>query len=120
MLAPACTLGSLADTGLAVFFPHELGPKYERQVFSRDPHGLGDTPKVSTVRVYKSGNVTSRTAVTPSDIITLINCVFKAPAMIVPGCAGKVNRDGAVNSTDIIHLINFVFKGGAPPLAGCE
>ena len=53
---------------------------------------------------------------TSSDIIFLVNYVFKSgPATSVPG-HGDVNCSGAVTSADIIHMVNFMFKGGCPPV----
>ena len=55
---------------------------------------------------------------TSSDIIVLVNYVFKSGAMPVPcEAAGDVNCDGKVTSADIIYLVNYVFKGGDPPCA---
>jgi hypothetical protein len=120
LFTPALILDSLVDTGLVLPTPLELGTQYWWRVFCFDSHDLGDTSQVAAFKVYLPGDVNVTNAVSPADIITLVNYVFKAQAMIVPECTGKVNGDGVVNSADIIHLINFVFKGGAPPLAGCE
>jgi len=60
--------------------------------------------------VNASGNINS------SDIIFLVNYVFKGgPLPTCAGVTGDVNCTGSINSSDIIYLVNFVFKGGPSP-----
>jgi len=57
---------------------------------------------------------------TSSDIILLVNYVFKgreAPLPCAP--ASDVTYDLSVNSTDIIYLVDYVFRGGGPPCDVC-
>src|SRR3990170_661096 len=52
---------------------------------------------------------------TVSDIVYLINYLFKGgppPSFIETGDA---NCDGKVNVSDVVYLINYLFKGGPPP-----
>ncbi len=51
-----------------------------------------------------------------SDIIVLVNHVFKGGAKPDPVCRGDANGDGMLNLTDIVYLMNFVFKGGPSPV----
>jgi hypothetical protein len=61
------------------------------------------------------GDVNADGAFTSSDIIYLVNYVFKSgPPAVVPG-HDDVNCSGSVTSADIIRLVNFIFKSGAPP-----
>jgi hypothetical protein len=64
----------------------------------------------------KKGDVNVSGTINSSDIIYLVNFVFKGgPA---PGCnpaVGDVNCNGVTNSADIIYLVNYVFKGGPAP-----
>lgn len=62
------------------------------------------------------GDVNSSGAINSSDIIYLVNYVFKGgPLPACSGITGDVECSGAVTSSDIIYLVNFVFKGGLPP-----
>lgn len=64
------------------------------------------------------GDVDGSGTLSASDIIFLVNFVFKAgPAPGCNGLAGDVNCTGAVNSADIIYMVNHVFKGGSAPCA---
>lgn len=63
-----------------------------------------------------SGDVDGSGTVVASDIIFLVNYVFRAGP--IPGCngsAGDPNCSGAVNSGDIVFLVQYVFRGGAAP-----
>lgn len=61
------------------------------------------------------GDVNADSRFTASDVIYMVNFVFKGgPGPVVPGHA-DTNCDNASTSSDIIRLVNFVFKSGSPP-----
>jgi hypothetical protein len=63
------------------------------------------------------GDANFDAAITASDIIYLVNFVFKSgPA---PIGSGDVNNSGEVNSADIIYMVGYVFKSGPPPVEPC-
>jgi hypothetical protein len=65
------------------------------------------------------GDVNESGAINSSDIIYLVNFVFKGgPEPTCSPTTGDVNCSGSTNSADIIFLVNYVFKGGPPP-SGC-
>jgi len=52
-----------------------------------------------------------------SDIIYLVNYVFKGGPAPNPTCRGDANGNGGnANLSDIIYLVNYVFKGGPAPV----
>lgn len=52
-----------------------------------------------------------------TDIIYLVNYVFKGGPAPSPVCRGDANASGGnANLTDIIYLVNYVFKGGPAPI----
>lgn len=58
---------------------------------------------------------------TSSDIIILVNFVFKGGAPPLPeACNGDVNCSGSVTSADIIYLLHTVFKNGIAPCDICN
>ncbi len=61
------------------------------------------------------GDVNADNRFSASDLIYLVNHVFKGgPGPVVPG-HGDTNCDNVTTSADIIRLVNFVFKSGTPP-----
>jgi hypothetical protein len=53
--------------------------------------------------------------ITVSDVIYLINYLFKGGPSPDPLAVGDVNCDGKVSVSDVVYLINYLFKGGPPP-----
>ena len=51
-----------------------------------------------------------------SDIVTIINYLFKGQAAPSPLCPGDGNADGKILLSDIIYLVNFLFKSGPAPV----
>jgi len=67
-------------------------------------------------RIYTRGDVNSDWKLNVSDIIYLINYLFKGGPPPVGGLMiGDVNCDGKVTVSDVVYLINYLFKGGPPP-----
>jgi hypothetical protein len=64
------------------------------------------------------GDVNCDGAVTPADVLYLINYLFiHGPAPCQPYSAdrGDVNKDGAITPADVLYLINYLFIHGPPP-----
>ena len=52
--------------------------------------------------------------ITASDIVTVVNYVFKSGSSPYPvPAAGDANCSGTVNASDLIAMVNFVFKSGS-------
>jgi hypothetical protein len=66
--------------------------------------------------VFTPGDTNDNGEITASDIIALVNYVFKAgPDPLPVWRSGDANCDGSVTGADVIVLVNFVFKGGPQP-----
>jgi hypothetical protein len=66
------------------------------------------------------GDVTNDGLVNLSDVIWLLNFLFKmGPAPKLFTCVGDVNNDNTVNLSDAIIILNFLFKGGSSPNPDC-
>lgn len=71
--------------------------------------------------IEMSGDVNINGIISASDIIVLVNYVFKAGPEPLPCLAnGDVNCNGLVSSSDIITLVISVFKAGPPPCNICD
>jgi hypothetical protein len=67
-----------------------------------------------------TGDLNGSSTLTSSDVILLVNYVFKGGAAPSPCPAvGDCNCNGTVTSGDIITLVNHVFKGGPAPCNVC-
>jgi len=66
-----------------------------------------------------AGDVTSDGVVSLSDIIFIVNYVYKGGPEPVPAAYGDVDSSCTITSADVIYLVNYVLKGGAAPLDGC-
>jgi hypothetical protein len=64
---------------------------------------------------YLVGDCNADKVVTITDVIYLINYLFKGGPEPVPREAGDVNCNTLVNVSDVIYLINYLFKGGPAP-----
>jgi hypothetical protein len=66
--------------------------------------------------LFVAGDQNEDDVVTASDVIYLVNYVFKSGGTPRPcEAAGDVNCDGAVSASDIIYLVNYTFKAGPAP-----
>ena len=64
------------------------------------------------------GDVNQSAAITSSDLIYMVNYVFKSgPDPLPDRSVGDVNCSGGLGASDIIYLVNHIFKSGAPPCA---
>ncbi|MDP3024334.1 MAG: dockerin type I repeat-containing protein, partial [candidate division Zixibacteria bacterium] len=67
------------------------------------------------VATYSHGDANGDKKVTISDVVYIVNYLFKGGPAPVPFLAGDANCDGNVNITDVVYLINYLFKGGTAP-----
>jgi len=68
----------------------------------------------------KPGDANGDDNILLSDIVTLINFLFKSQPAPNPVCRGDATADGKVLLSDIVYLVNFLFKSGSAPLKNRE
>ncbi len=110
-----------SDTGTvtvdSIFFP----PNNRLRFVTSEPQGY--TPvfvKASIpITAYKPGDANHDMTVTVTDVIHLINYLFKGGPPPDPFVSGDVNGDCKIDVTDVIYLINYLFKGGPALKPGC-
>ncbi|MCJ7458213.1 MAG: SBBP repeat-containing protein [candidate division Zixibacteria bacterium] len=70
-------------------------------------------PVVRTIGKFGDANADGQ--LTVSDVIYLVNYLFKGGSEPAPFEAGDVNCDAAITVSDVVYLVNYLFKGGPPP-----
>lgn len=75
-----------------------------------------DTSCCTPICTAKPGDVNADDTLSLSDIIVLVNHVFKGGTAPEPACRGDANADTMLNLNDIIYLMNFVFRNGSYPI----
>lgn len=114
---------TVQDTGFAVITIAET-PIPENFYFLDDSDNYfvpGFSPFEFQIRGYSTllGDVNQDGHVTVSDVIRLVDYLFKEGH--TPGYppSGDANGDGKLGMVDVIYLVNFLFRGGAAPGGGC-
>jgi len=64
---------------------------------------------------FLHGDANSDRLLNASDVIYLVNYLFKGGPVPNPLTSGDSNCDGKVTVGDVVYLINYYFKGGSPP-----
>lgn len=79
--------------------------------------GIGTGRDYTTIKYSQTscGDINKDGRITASDVIYLINFLFKSGPPPDPLHNADVNGDGHINVTDAVYLINYLFKGGPPP-----
>jgi hypothetical protein len=67
------------------------------------------------VMAFQPGDANRDGKINITDVIYLINYLFKSGYPPYPSIAGDANCDGNVTVADVVYLINYLFKGGPPP-----
>ena len=71
--------------------------------------------------ITMAGDVNESGSLTSTDIIWLINFVYKGGVPLFPCYAnGDVNCSGNVTSADIVYMVGYVFKGESSPCDICD
>ena len=66
--------------------------------------------------VVLCGDANGDGKVSVSDVVYLINYLFKGGPPPIPYEAGEVNCDAKLTVSDVVYMINYLFKGGPPPM----
>lgn len=102
-------VGDSCDNCIDLFNPNQL---------DTNSNNIGDACECF---VAITGDVNEPGSLTSSDVIAMVNFIFKGGAPYIPcEAAGDVNCSGTSTSADIIYMVNHVFKGGAAPCNVCS
>jgi hypothetical protein len=70
----------------------------------------------TALEVAARGDVNEDGLIDISDVIYLLNYLFRGGPAPVPLIAGDFNCDGLVDLGDLISILNYLFRSGPPPL----
>jgi hypothetical protein len=108
-----CVPDSLTERALTFFMTGQLAGGSGQVVHLR-PHS-GDLMVVLSV----PGDASADSLVDVSDVIWVVNYLYKKGPEPCVMEAADVNADCQVDLADAVYLLNFLFKGGSPPQSGC-
>lgn len=69
------------------------------------------------IQTFIYGDANGDGDISVSDVVYIINYLFKGGPAPDPLLSADVDCNGDVNVSDVVYLINYLFKGGPPP--GC-
>jgi hypothetical protein len=82
--------------------------------------GAVDTNQVTIlVGITFCGDLNKDTLINLSDLVYLINYLFKSGPPPDPLCRADVNCSGTIELGDVVLLISYLYKGGFPPYFDC-
>jgi hypothetical protein len=64
---------------------------------------------------FTRGDANGDGTITLSDVVFLINYLYRGGNPPDPLAAGDANSDSQIDLADAVYLINYLFKGGSPP-----
>jgi hypothetical protein len=108
-----CVADTLSDRDVT-FYVFPSGDSY-----LSDPQGdlvpFRYHPGELSVLLSVPGDASNDSLADISDVVFLLNYLFKeGPGPCVPE-AGDANGDGMIDVRDVIYMLNYLFKGGPPP-----
>ncbi|MDP3026007.1 MAG: dockerin type I repeat-containing protein [candidate division Zixibacteria bacterium] len=75
------------------------------------------TDSITFALYVRRGDANGDGKTTVSDVVFLVNYLFKGGPAPVPLESGNANCDTKVTVSDVVYLVNYLFKGGPPPCA---
>jgi len=106
---------SIVTTG-AVISNHSLNDTFEIRYALVVTDQFGDEQLSTLVGGIACGNLNGDNTVSISDVVYLINFIFKSGPAPAALCWAEINNDGILNLQDVVYLINYMFRAGPPPM----
>lgn len=80
----------------------------------------GFWPAASEPWSYVCGDVDNDSLVNISDVVFIIDRIFRAGPPPSVEKAGDVNCDGQLDVTDAVYILQYIFAGGGVPCEACQ
>ncbi len=80
--------------------------------------GLASLATLAAPYFDTRGDVNMDLQISVSDVVFLVNYLFRGGPAPTPSFLGDVDCSGAVEVSDVIYLVSFLFKGGPAPCTG--
>jgi len=77
--------------------------------------GIPDILAAIQYGFYLTGDVTDDDLINVSDVIFLVNYLYKEGAAPSPALLGDVNCDDEIDVGDVVYLVNYLYMGGTHP-----
>lgn len=113
---------SLSDAIVDTFYQitgQEEGTYYYKVKAKDQEDQWGAWSNVETAVVggeqFTRGDANGDGTITISDVVYLINYLYKGGSAPDPPAAGDANNDTQIDLEDVVYVINYLFKGGPPP-----
>lgn len=91
-----------------------LGTTYYWQIIAKDNSTDSTVGPVWQFTTIARGDCNADGRRNVSDVLYLVNYLFKFGDQPNPMAIGDVNCDGPVDVNDVIYMVNYLFKGGPP------
>lgn len=105
-----------SDEVLLEIIPDTFGTgNVTMKITSRTNPSLMDS--ITFTLYVRRGDANGDGKTTVSDVVFLVNYLFKGGPAPVPLESGNANCDTKVTVSDVVYLVNYLFKGGPPPCA---
>ena len=84
-------------------------------------YGSGTDYDYATIKYFQfwCGDANGDGKVTVSDVVYMINYLFKGGPPPIPLKAGDVNCDGKETVSDVVYIVSYLFKGGPKACQNC-
>ncbi|MGB2805812.1 MAG: S8 family serine peptidase [Candidatus Zixiibacteriota bacterium] len=89
----------------------------DHALFPDNNYGWGVPDILAAIQYsfYLTGDVTGDEKINVSDVVFLVNYLYKEGPVPSPLLLGDVNCDDDINVGDVIYLVNYLYQGGTEP-----
>jgi hypothetical protein len=89
----------------------------DHALFPDNSYGWGVPDILAAIQYsfYLTGDVTGDELINVSDVVFLVNYLYKQGPAPSPLLLGDLNCDDEIDVGDVIYLVNYLYQGGTEP-----